>query len=178
MPFDIDLFRLLSADEQDELRDKLAKDLSDIEKQLDRVEEKLKATMLDDAIKYSDLSPLLSYRDELRRQLNRLRYDLDQIESFVLEGGNHRPNPVHIARTTSGAGIVNIRADDTKARKIHRAKPYSDIVVIDVAQEKKDDQIINKIIDKLKGDEGRTKAEQAKAKAETQAHTPSQTSKK
>lgn len=128
MPIDIDILRRLSSEEQKKWMKALEEALSEKQKGLDQVEKKLKVTMIDESADLSVISPLLTYRDELKNDMKQIKFDLDQISRFNIQGEDKKPNPSLVAASTSGAGVVSIRADDTKNRKITGAKTYEQIL--------------------------------------------------
>ena len=128
MPIDIDILRSLSVEEQKKWIRALEEALGDKQKELEQVEKKLKGALMDDSANLSIISPLLTYRDELRNELKQIKSDLEQIIQFGLRGEDKKPNPASVAASTSGAGVVSIRADDTNNREVPGAKTHQQIL--------------------------------------------------
>jgi len=127
MPIDMALFRSYSpekqrSDEQD-LKIKLIKK-KDL---LIAIEDKIQEAMTDDS-KPSVLSSLLDHRIEIKNDLNQINSDLAQIKRFNENEASNNPDPVSVAFSTSGAGVVNIRADDRKLVKVPGTRTFQEIL--------------------------------------------------
>lgn len=165
MPIDIDLFTTLSANEQNNLKDKLETALEATQNDLTIVDGKLKAAMLDDSTKHSDLQPLLSYRNEIKQVLDQISSDLNQINRFFQQGAN-RPTGGTIPGVAFGTGTVGIRKNDAQNRLIPGAKTYRQI--LDDEQNDFDAVELMKLDAKMRKLEQFRKLEQSKKQTQTQ----------
>ena len=130
MPIDIDILRslALSGEEREKWIKALKEALHDKQNEFELVEKKLKVAMMDETANLSVISPLLTYRDELKNEIKAIKLDIDQITQFNRRREDCKPNPAFVAASTSGTGVISIRADDTKNRKITGAKTYEQIL--------------------------------------------------
>lgn len=126
MTTDLKSFQTLTVKEQAEEKGRLLKKIDEVQSEFDLIEKRMKTAMKDDTARPSDLAPLLSYREEIRQVLTQLRNLLNQIERLNSDGGPGRT--VSSALSTFGAGVVNIRADDTRNRAVPNAKTYQQIL--------------------------------------------------
>ncbi len=165
MPIDIDLFRSLSVNEQNKLKDKIEAALDSTRNDLRVVETKLKAAMTDTSTSHNELQPLLSYRSEIKQVHDQLKADLDMIERF-LQGSDRGANPVIVAAATFGQGTVGIRKDDTQNRKIAGAKTYQQI--LDERKKDEDAVALMELDAKLRKLEEFRKLENSKQQTQTQ----------
>lgn len=135
MPIDMTFFRSLPLEEQRAWNKKFIIALNEMQERLEGIERKIKEAITDNTTP-SELSALLTYRDELKKDLNQLKSDREQIERFNRNEEFLKPDPTFVASTTSGAGAVNIRADDRKLVKVPGTKTYGEIL----EKKKKDEQ--------------------------------------
>ena len=163
MPIDMSFFRSLSREKQASLTQKLEFALIERMDDLLAIEQKIKVAMSDDT-RPSDLGALLAYRDEVRKDLNLIRSDLDQIDRFNRNEEYCKPDPGSVASSISGAGVVNIRADDRKTRKVPGTKTYDEILE-EKKKETEEEKEINEVVRRLLGEY--KKVENSKKRTQT-----------
>lgn len=170
MPIDMGFFRGLSVEEQKAWKQKLEYALTEVQEKLIAIEIKVKEAVSGDT-KPSDLSVLLAYRDEVKKELNQIRSDLDQIERFNKNEEFLKPDPVSIATSVGGTGVVQVRGNSSQFRKVPGTKTYQEIL----DKKKKDDEaekeikeIAKKILDEYK------KVEYSKKRTESSKETSKQ----
>lgn len=168
MPIDMNFFRNLTREEQisweAKLRDLFASRFTDLE----AIERKIKYAMVDDT-KPSDLSALILYRDEVKKDLNQIRSDLDQIDRFNRNEEFLQPDPVSVAGSVGGAGVVSLRPNDkTGFKKVPGTKTLQEILDARKKQEdsEREQDEIARLYERLKKIDDYKKIE-AKKRVET-----------
>jgi hypothetical protein len=165
MPIDMDLFRTLNVNDQNNYKNKLETALEAVQHDLMMVEGKLKMALSDEKTTNTDLQPILSYRMEWKQVHDQIKFDLEQVNRFMKQGLTSK------LFTDAGAlkiasGAVSIRGSDSQNQKIPGAKTYDEIL-----KDRIEDEKINYLKDldeKMKWVEEHRKVEQSKKLAQKQ----------
>ena len=140
MAYDMENFRNLSAEQQAEELKRQESEKDKTFQEWQSIEKKLRNALNDDGSKHSELSPLISFREELKQLHHHAHADYMMVKNFLERSGGGFTGQAAAGNLPSvGAGTVSIRVSDQKPVKPDHVPDLGEILAKEQKQREEEE---------------------------------------